>query len=191
MKKSTRFICSCLFVSTSMVLEAQVITEDPMLTDAIELATTLGIPNTSTSLVWTTPFFIVDEIVTNGLHIVKHDHGFTKPLGFIVSSNGNMIAYGQLIEKETYEAAYMALMLQDVDNSMPREMIAKSKELKNNGIGDFYLIGKKWNATFDELNVDDYRYMVFVRGAKAVRLYGKDNLNVQPIAEVLDGLLRR
>jgi len=69
------------------------------------------------------------------------------------------------------------------------EMIAGRYHSYTNNIGDFVLVQNKLLPT-GEITTNDFSVVHFVRGAKAVSLFGKEGVDVKPIAETLDALLK-
>ena len=185
-----------MFLSVNLMVSVMAQTPLPidqaMLNDATELSTALGVPLTSSSQIWTESLFPVGgSISTNSLQFIKQDSLFAKSVDFVVSSNGNTIAYGELYERTSYEEARVALMLELVNCSMAVEDLAQwIYRLYATGIGDFCVIKTKHDAVTGN-RADIPSVIHFVRGAKAVSLFGKDDADVRAIARTLDGILKR
>lgn len=170
------------------------ITPDEMaqkrLDDAIWLSTRLNMPLTSNSQVWTTSLFPSTGIITtNEYRIIAPGTKEDNEITFSVYSNDLSVAFGTLFEYPTFNEARTALMLELINNNMMREALVDSYRIRTNNVGDFSVVWLARNAA-DEIT-DDLSWIYFIRGAKAVSLRGKDVANVQPIAEILDMLLRQ
>jgi hypothetical protein len=188
MKKANRIAISAILPLMTCVTEVSASQfEQAMSERASALSTALNVPLTSTSQVWTVSLFPSNGVIsTNSCQFVKkEDSAF-----FTVSSNAQVVAHGELFERSSYETACSALFFSLVKNNLSIEMITEGYKLLPNGVGDFRIIGIKVDeATGNDL--DDPSVFHFARGAKAVSLFGKDGTNVRPIAETLDGLLKR
>jgi hypothetical protein len=78
-----------------------------------------------------------------------------------------------------------------VDCNMMVDDLAKwMYKSHSSGVGDFRISGLKFEEP-SGIQTNDFSKLHFVRGAKAVSLFGKDGADVRPIAEVLDSLLTR
>jgi len=169
--------------------------DNMMLNDAMALSKALGVPLTSTSPHRGDPFFPLEGIAhVNNMQVVKQNvkrqgNLFGDSVGFIVT-NGNVIAFGVLWERTSYEAAHNALMLELVSNNMSHRMRVETFNVCPDDIGDFCII----NTRFDMITrtrMSDFSKLYFVRGAKAISLRGKDGADVRPIAKALDELLKQ
>jgi len=105
-----------------------------------------------------------------------------------VSSNEQTVAYGQLREETSYKNIRAELIFSLVCNNMGADSAGSYHSYTNN-IGDFILVQNKLLPT-GEITTNDFSVVHFVRGFKAVSLHGKDGLDVRPIAETLDALLK-
>ena len=191
MKKITMFLFVNVIVSMCVAQTPPFTAAQKMLKNAKELSAALKVPLVSSSQIWTESFFPVGDIVsTNNLKFVKEDSPLVQSVRFAVSSNGNVIAYGVLYERTSYEAAHDALMLELVNNNMMLEILVMTYRLHVNVVGDFGIVATKEDNVTGAI-VDDNSWIYFVRGAKAVSLRSKDGTDVRPIAKTLDGLLKR
>ena len=153
--------------------------------DALLFGNLLNIPVASTSLIWTSPLFSGgDLIATNGFKFVNQD------MNLVISSNEQTVACGQLHEKTTYKDARSAIIFSLIMNNMFVEANAGCYHSHTNSIGDFILVENTLLPT-GEVTTNGFSVVHFVRGAKAISLYGKDGADVQAIAEMLDALLKQ
>ena len=153
------------------------------------LATALNVPTNSISKIWLDSVFSENSfIIMDSFTLLRHKNrdGVSE---FTVISNEQAIATGILYEYDSFESVRIALLRQLVMNSMMLEMIIKPLQLKINYIGDFCILGKEPEEPNNQpLMV--HTVFHFVRGAKAISLYGKNNLDVRAIAEKIDTLLK-
>ena len=162
---------------------------DAMSVRAELLATTLNIPTTSSSQVWTESFFSKNEIITtNSFVIMQKDDIQEGMIYFEISSNKQTVATGFLFENNSFIKTRDLLLYRLVMNTMPIQLFIAPFEVKTNFIGDFCIIGK--NVENENEDLLFHSVLHFVRGVKGISLYGKDGFNVQPIAEMLDELLK-
>ena len=140
-------------------------------------------------------FFSVGDIVNiNGLQVIKKNvvrqgNLFGDSIEF-AGTKGNIVVSGILWERTSYEDAHNALMLELVSNSMSHRMRVETFKVNHNDIGDFSVINTRFNSV-TKTRIDDPSELYFVRGTKAIKLYGKDDADVRPIAKVLDELLKQ
>ena len=189
MKKTSQIITiASLLTSVCLAQVSPSRSEQKRLDSARALATALKVPLVTTSQVWTEPFFPVEgELRAKDYRIVKRDASNI----FDVYSNDQIIATGGLYEHSTPEDARIALMRRFTDNSSMAvdtivELIYQSHDT---GAGDFRFSKKRVNAVAGT-QVDDYSVMFFGRGAKVITFGGVDGVDVRPIAEALDELLK-
>ena len=161
---------------------------DPMLTDGLLLGEALDVPTNSISQVWTNPVFSTSGIIiTNSFVIESKESIFDNAVEFNVSQANVVIATGILFECDSFDAARSALLHKMVMNNMLWNSIVPYCIVQTNTIGDFCITDKVLGTTNEA--VANPSSIDFVRGAKAIRLYRNDNVDIQPIAETLDGLL--
>ena len=187
MKKATMVFLSG-FVAMQCVAN-DVEWEAMLLESATLFATTLNIPTTTPTnvVVWTEPLFPPTGIITTNFFVLKKCYGDStalSPFVFEIFSNEVSVAFGYLYECSSFESARKAFIMKLVAcNRMPED-IAQDFEIRPSGVGDFRIARKSGaHIQTGELH--------FVRGGKAVSLYPKDGVNIQPIAETLDALLTK
>ena len=191
MKKSAMILVASLFFFVCVAQMSHEVSQK-RLDDAIWLATEIEIPLASNSQVWTEPFFEIYNVIhTNDFRIETQGEPLDSLIRFVVYSNDQVIATGRLFERVTFDEARTALLLELLENNMMLEALAVIYKVRTNGIGDFNVVRTTRNAA--EEIIDRLDWIYFIRGAKAISLRGKDgaNVNVQPIAKVLDGLLKQ
>ena len=186
MKKTTMVFLSGFVAMQCIADDAEL--EASLLERVTFFATELNLTATNThSTVWTEPLFPPTGIITtNAFKFEKTEGNSTalSPLNFDIYSNDVNIAYGKLFECSSFNLARNAFIMQLVDCNMMPENIAQLYEIQTAGVGDFRIKVKP------EISVTTWGFH-FVRGGKAISLYPKDGVNVQPIAQTLDGLLKR
>ena len=161
--------------------------EQNMIDRTQALSTALNIPLVSNSQIWTEPLFSTSGvIITNDIQFIRKEMSQS----FTIYSNEQVVAYGKLYENTSYEKVCNSLLFDIVFSNMTIEMIISGYRLLPNGVGDFRFVEVKFDEITGDL-IDDLSIVHFVRGAKAISLHGKDGANVQPIAEVLDELLKK
>ena len=182
MKKIT-FFCFVLLYSVCNA-------EHPRLTIALEFSEALNIPLVSKSPIWTESFFGSEGIIiTNEIIFTKTNSPFPNSVEFTVSSNDNIIAEGTMFEHTSYEAAHNALMLELVCCNMSvKDLVKWIYRPYTNNIGDFCIIRTTIDANSRD-RIDEPANIQFVRGAKAIILQGEDDVDMRPIAKMLDALL--
>ena len=152
------------------------------------LSTAWNIPFISQSQIWEESLFqSQSEFHADGFHIIE-DNPLTYSIPFLVYTNDQIVAYGNLFEHSTYNDARTALLFELMNNNMMLNAISDRHRSYPKGVGDFCIIRKKREDTTDEI-VDDYSIIYFVRGAKAISLRGADGADVRPIAKALDEVL--
>lgn len=192
------FLCASL---STLVCETQAeqtnIEEFPPLDQgdlaiAAWMMTAINMPTISDSQVWTESFFsVVGTIHTNGFVVTDDGDTGMESTWFLVHTNEQIWAFGKLFERSSFDEARTALALELVSINMAPRLIADLYQVRTNNIGDFSIVRPKKN-TEGEL-IDDFSCIYFIRGAKAVSLRGipfDDNVNLRPVAEVLDALLK-
>lgn len=106
----------------------------------------------------------------------------------ILCTNNQRLAKGVIIERPSFEAARDALLRQLVLNSMPMPLIAQGSELRVNEVGDFCILKKVRDKTTGGYIVSP-SVIHFVRGGKAVSLYGEKGVDVRTVAKSLDTVM--
>ena len=184
-------IVSFLFVLNATMACVAEEYNSAFLENALFLGTALGVPFVSTSQVWTTSFFPANGMVSsNDFKIIKQENMFNHYTTFNISTNEQVIAYGKLFECSSYDDALKTLLIDRVMCNMMLDAIIDSYKLCTNNVGDFAFIGIVFDATSNK-EIEELSEIYFVRGAKAVKLSGKNGINVQPIAELLDIFLKQ
>jgi len=190
MKTVPMFLFTGLFILVCTVQAELPNHEQIMRNDAIGLATALNIPTDSNSQIWTTSFFSVEGIIqTNDFRIVAPGGKTGTLVKFTVYSNDLVMASGRLYERSSFDEARTALAVELISNNRHPLELTKLYKVRPNNVGDFSVV---WTTKNDENEItDDLSWIYFVRGAKAIRLQGKDGASVQSIAEMLDTLLMK
>ena len=180
---------SMVVLSTLSILQAN---EKSFSSSVMTLGTMLNVPFYSTSLIRTSPLFTESNtIVTNGLKFLNQETFEGQDYNLIVSSNDQIVAYGNLIEESTFKNARDELLFSLSNNSMMLEAVAGGLNINTNSIGDFVLL--RQNHLYTPLGIiktNDFSNIHFVRGAKAISLHGKEGRDMRPIAETLDSLIK-
>ena len=160
-----------------------------LLADGLALGNALGVPTNGTSQIWTNPVFSTTNIISTNSFLIRKLKSIGNVVDFDVSQNNAVIATGMLFECDSFDAARSALLRQMVMNNMLWNSVVPYSIVQTNTIGEFCItekvIGTTNQAVVNPSSID------FVRGAKAIRLYRNDNVNIHPIAETLDELLKR
>jgi len=107
---------------------------------------------------------------------------------FLIFSNNQIIATGRLFESPTFNEARTKLILELVDNNMPVRLLSETYKIRTNNVGDFNIIRTRHNGINER--IEDLSWIYFIRGTKVISLRSKNIADVQPIAEVLDALLK-
>ena len=189
MKKIIVLISSTLFTSLCLAQMTPETMYQRKLNQAIWLATEINMPTTSNSENWTEPLFMVNSvIITNGFKFVKQVTPIIACIDCVVYTNDQIIAGGSLYERATFDEARTALLLHLLNNNMMVEALAMIYKIRTNDVGDFKVVRTTKNSS-NEI-IDRMDWICFIRGSKAVNLRGNDGINVQPIAETLDMLLK-
>ena len=163
---------------------------DAVLADGLALGSALGVSTNSSSQIWIGSVFPEGGIITtNSFTITRKGSLFENSVDFEVSQSNVVVATGMLFECDSFETARSSLLRQMVMNNMLWNSIVPYCRVQTNTIGDFCITEKEAGATNGV--VANPSSIDFVRGAKAIRLYRYDNVNIQLIAETLDGLLTR
>ena len=186
MKKTTIIILSGFFALQCIANNAEL--EAMLLDDATIFATIINAHTTphTNVVVWTEPLFPSTGIITtNSFKFCKAEGNSTalSPLVFEIVSNNVSVAFGYLYECSSFESARNSFMMELVACSRSPESIAQDYEVLPTGVGNFRIaIKPSAYVQTGELH--------FVRGGKSVSLYPKNGVNIQPIAEMLDELLK-
>ena len=201
MKKFTMFLMTGLFTSVGMAQTKELSNEERIkwleqrrMDDAIMLSTAIKMPLVSQSELITAPLFATNGVYqVNEFHLKIHispvDSAVDSAVLLEVYSNGKIIASGQLFERTTFDDARTALIFELLNNSMMREVLAKSYKVLINGVGDFSVVRTARNSSEEIVDRTDGVY--FIRGAKAISLCGVNGtVDVWPIAKALDELLK-
>jgi len=164
--------------------------EDTMDVRAEQLSDTLCIPTNSVSQIWSNPLFPSNGIISTNSFVIKSKESILdNVVEFEVLQTNTMVATGILFECDSFNSTRAALLRQMVMNSLPMEMITMCSIVQTNTIGDFCItekvMGTTSQAATNPSSID------FIRGAKAIRLNRHDNVDIQPIAQMLDDLLKR
>ena len=163
---------------------------DAVLADGLALGSALGVPTNSSSQIWIDSVFPESGIITTNSFTVTRKGSFVEnSVDFEVSQSNVVIATGMLFECDSFDTARSALLRQMVMNNMLWNSIVPYSIVQTNTTGDFCITEKATGTTNGV--VANPSSIDFVRGAKAIRLYRYENVNIQPIVEIMDGLLTR
>ena len=169
--------------------------ETSLLLRAKIFATEISIPDSIHHFpIWTEPLFPPSGVITtNVFRFEKYDGNSTAldPLKFQIFSNDVSVAFGRLFEYSSLELTRNAFMMDIVHCNMSPEYIAQRYEIQLNGVGDLCITVKQGYYS-------RRGKIIFIRGGKAISLSlppdenddGNDEYDFQPIAEVLDALLK-
>ncbi|MCL2103490.1 MAG: hypothetical protein FWH21_00310 [Kiritimatiellaeota bacterium] len=190
MKKLTVFWVTSVFASMCMAheeLDYYVVENCLLFARAIKIDT----PNGNLSLN-TIPFFQESSVVTTNeykfIKTAEKTWENSEAIGFQVIYKDKEVATGFLYEATTRRNARNAVLFPMINNNMGWEQIAP-RIITTNKVGDFCILDYLPTPNPDKPIQKEYAY--FVRGVKAVWLYGNDWEAVIPIAQTLDNLLRQ